>query len=107
MAKLKESLLYGMIAGLVFGVLDIIPMFFMKIEDMTAAISGAFINRFTIGMLIFTVRLPVKGWLKGLIIGLVLSLPDAIITDAWGPILGLGILGGLIIGIVEQKINHD
>jgi hypothetical protein len=44
--------------------------------------------------------LPLSGWLTGLIFGLLLSLPDAIITKAYAPILGLGTIGGLIIGAV-------
>ncbi len=103
----SNSLKYGLIAGLIFGVLDIIPMFFMDdFADKNAAILGAFINRFAIGLLIFTTGFKNKGWLKGLLIGLLLSLPDAIITKAFGPIIGMGITGGVIIGFVDQKINQ-
>ena len=35
----------GIIAGLILGTLDIIPMFFMNFGDKNAAIIGAFINR--------------------------------------------------------------
>ena len=103
---MKKSIKNGLIAGLIFGILDIIPMFFMDgFADKNSAIIGAFFNRFAIGLFIFTVDFPVKGWLKGLIIGFLLSLPDAIITKAFGPVLGTGIIGGLIIGFVEQKMN--
>jgi hypothetical protein len=33
----------------------------------------------------------------GLLLGILLSLPDAIITKAFAPILGVGALGGLLI----------
>jgi len=103
---MKKSLKNGLIAGVIFGILDIIPMFFMdSLVDKKSAIIGAFINRFAIGLFIFTVDFPIKGWLKGLIIGLLLSLPDAMITKAYEPILGMGIFGGLVIGLIEQKIN--
>lgn len=105
---MKRTIKFGLIAGLVFGIIDIIPMFFMDgFGDKNSAILGAFINRFAIGLFIFTVDFPLKGWLKGLIIGLLLSLPDAIITKAFGPILGIGIIGGLVIGLIEQKINKE
>jgi hypothetical protein len=105
---MKSSIKNGLLAGLTFGILDIIPMFFMDVfADKHSAIIGAFINRFAIGLFIFTVDFPMKSWLKGIIIGLLLSLPDAIITKAFGPILGIGIIGGLIIGLVEQKINKE
>jgi len=104
---MKKSLKSGLIAGLVFGIVDIIPMFFMdEFDERNSAIIGAFINRFAIGLFIFTVDFPVKGWLKGLLIGLLLSLPDAIITKAYSPILDIGIIGGLIIGIIQQKSKN-
>ncbi len=103
---MKKSIKNGIIAGLIFGILDIIPMCFMEgFEDKNLAIIGAFLNRFAIGLLIFTTDISVKGWLKGIIIGLLLSLPDALITKAYGPIMGIGIVGGIIIGLIEQKIN--
>ena len=41
--------------------------------------------------------------LQGLIFGILLSLPDAIITKAFAPILILGAVGGLIIGLIVGK----
>ena len=103
---MKQSLKNGIIAGLIFGILDVVPMFFIDgLDDRYSAITGAFINRFAIGLFIFTVDFPVKGWVKGLIIGLLLSLPDAIITKVYGPILGVGIIGGIIIGFIQQRIE--
>lgn len=52
-------------------------------------------------------RLPVPGWANGLIFGLLLSLPDAIITKAYAPILGLGAIGGLEIGIIIENGEAD
>jgi hypothetical protein len=44
------------------------------------------------------VRLAWPGWAVGLFFGLLLSLPDAIITKAYAPILLLGWAGGVVIG---------
>lgn len=100
---------FALIAGLVFGVLDIIPMIGMDIPNRPLAMVGAFVNRFAIGFLIPIVQLPIAGWLRGLIIGFLLSLPDAIITGAYVPIIGLGLLGGTVIGYLvgrsEKKYN--
>jgi hypothetical protein len=93
----------GVIAGLAFGVIDIIPMFFMNIPDRTLAIAGAFINRFAIGFIIPNTTLPFPGWVTGLLIGFLLSLPDAIITGLYGPILGFGIIGGIVIGLFVNR----
>jgi hypothetical protein len=38
-----------------------------------------------------------------LVFGVLLSLPDAIITKAYAPIFGLGAVGGVIIGIIVGK----
>lgn len=75
----------------------------LSISDKTAALTGAFLNRFAIGFVIGAARLPVPSWAQGLIFGVLLSLPDAIITKAFAPILVFGAIGGLIIGLVVGK----
>ncbi len=95
-----DNITKGIISGLAFGIASIIPMFFMEFEDKKKAILASFINRFSIGFIIFNIDLPITGWLKGLIIGSVLSLPDALITKAFKPIMGLGIIGGIICGLL-------
>ena len=89
----------GVVAGIVFGALDVGLMLPMSFPDKTTALLGAFTSRFAIGFVIGCVRLP--GWpgsLVGLLFGLLISLPDAIITHKYVPILILGGIGGLIIG---------
>ncbi|PJE60365.1 hypothetical protein COU86_05025 [Candidatus Roizmanbacteria bacterium CG10_big_fil_rev_8_21_14_0_10_36_26] len=75
----------------------------LSINDKSTAMIGSFVNRFAIGFLIANTNIPVSPWLKGLLIGLLLSLPDAIITKTYAPILGVGIVGGIIIGFVVGK----
>lgn len=101
-----SRLLLGVVSGLVFGVLDVALMIPMSFPDKRAAMLGAFIARFAIGFVICNIRLPWPGWAVGLFIGILLSLPDAIITKAAAPILGTGALGGLIIGWVAGKFGH-
>ncbi len=93
----------GLIAGLAFGVIDIIPMLFMDLPNRLIAIAGAFTGRFAIGFLIPNTSLPFAGWINGLLIGLLLSIPDAIITGAYAPILGFGAVGGIIIGFIVNR----
>jgi hypothetical protein len=93
----------GIIAGTIFGILDILPMLMMEFTDKAAAITGAFISRFAIGLLIYTTNLGVNKILTGLIIGLLLSIPDALITKNYAPIIGSGIVGGLIIGFIASR----
>ena len=98
-----SRLLLGTICGLVYGALSAASMLPLTFTNKTAALTGAFLNRFAIGFVIGAARLPLPGWANGLIFGLLLSLPDAIITKAYAPILVLGTIGGLVIGIIVGK----
>ncbi|MBP6698140.1 MAG: hypothetical protein KA175_11010 [Flavobacteriales bacterium] len=93
-------ILSGTLAGLALGVASIIPMAFMPIADKRTAMLASFIDRFAIGFIILNMELPMPGWAKGLLVGLVLSLPPALISKKYGPILGLGAIGGLVCGSV-------
>ena len=54
----------GLIAGIIFGIVSIIPMFFMMFDDKTRAMTASFISRFAIGFIIFNLPLPMPGWVK-------------------------------------------
>lgn len=98
-----SRLVLGTICGLVYGALSAASMLPLNFSDKRAALTGAFLNRFAIGFVIGAARLPVPNWASGLIFGILLSLPDAIITKAYAPILVLGAVGGLIIGLIVGK----
>ena len=101
-----SRLMLGLVCGLVFGVIDIGIMLPMSFPDKRAAITAAFIARFGIGFAIGAARLPWPGWLVGLVFGLLLSIPDAIITKSYGPIIGMGAIGGTIIGFLVSRFGH-
>ena len=89
----------GVIAGIVFGAISVAMMLPMSFPDKRAALLAAFLNRFAIGLVIACVALPGwPGWTIGLIFGLLLSLPAAIISKAYAPILIIGAIGGVVIG---------
>ena len=89
----------GVIAGLIFGAVSVAMMIPMSFPDKRAALLAAFINRFAIGFVIGCVTLPGwPGWLVGLLFALLLSLPAALISKAYAPILLIGAIGGVIIG---------
>jgi hypothetical protein len=96
----------GVICGLIFGGVDVALMIPMSFPDKRAALLGAFIARFALGFVICNIRLPWPGWLVGLVIGILLSLPDAIITKATVPILASGAVGGLIIGWIAGRFGR-
>ena|SRR6476620_2382321 len=89
----------GIIGGVIFGSVAVLSMLPMEFADKRAALSAAFLNRFAIGFAIGAAQLPWPGWLVGLTFGLLLSVLAAIITKAWAPIMGMGALGGVVIGL--------
>jgi hypothetical protein len=94
-----SRLAVGLIAGLIFGAVDVALMLPMSFPDKRTALLAAFLSRFSIGLVIPLVDLPTwPGWLVGVIFGVLLSLPDAVVTKAYVPILISGAVGGLIIG---------
>jgi len=96
----------GAICGLVFGAIDVAIMLPMTFPDKRAAITAAFIARFGIGFAIGAARLPWPGWCVGLLFGLLLSIPDAIITKSYGPIVGMGAIGGTVIGVLVGRFGN-
>jgi hypothetical protein len=96
----------GILCGLGFGLLDALLMLPMSFPDKRVAITGAFLDRFAIGFLICVVDLPIPGWASGLLVALLVSLPSAVVTKAYGPILGMGAIGGIIIGIIRVKFRQ-
>ena len=95
-----SKMVLSVICGIVFGVVSVATMIPLQLEDKKTALAGAFANRFAIGFVIGATTLPLPMWGSGLLIGLLLSLPDAIITKAWIPIMVLGAIGGVVCGIV-------
>ena len=98
-----SKLLLGALCGIVFGTVVVLTMLPMEFPDKRAALIGAFLNRFGVGFVIGASRLPIPGWAAGMLFGVLLSLPDAIITKAYVPIIVLGLLGGLMIGFVVER----
>jgi hypothetical protein len=108
-----SRLLIGSVAGVIYGALSAASMIPLQFPDKRAALIGAFLNRFAIGVVIGAVvgspqvdvlRLP--PWAIGLAIGLLLSAADAVITKAYAPILIFGALGGGLIGWLVGRFGR-
>jgi hypothetical protein len=97
-----SSLSVGVLGGLVFGIVAVLSMLPLEFPDKRAALSAAFLNRFAIGVAIGAAQIAWPGWMVGLMFGLLLSVPDAIITKAWAPIIGMGAVGGVLIGLAAS-----
>jgi hypothetical protein len=97
----------GIVLGLAIGVVDVLLMLPLSFPDKRAALLGAFVARFGLGFFAATVRLPLPPVASGIIVGLLTSAPDAIITKAYAPIIGTGIVFGAIAGwIVGRWAAH-
>lgn len=107
-----SRLLLGLTSGVVFGTLAAASMIPLQFTDKRAALTGAFLSRFAIGALIGAAigspqlaRLGAPAWLVGLVIGLLVSAPDAAITKAYAPILIIGAVGGALIGAIVGRFG--
>ncbi len=57
-----------------------------------------------IGFIIPNLDLGIHYAISGVIVGLGLSVPTAVITRVYAPIIGIGIIGGLIIGFISNAV---
>ena len=93
----------GAALGLGFGVTDVVLMLPLSFPDKRAALLGAFCARFALGFFAATVRLPVRPLVSGVVVGVLTSVPDAIITKAYAPILVTGIVFGTLAGWIVGR----
>ena len=100
-----SHLAFGLLSGTLFGLLSVGLMLPLAFPDKRAALLAAFLNRFGIGLVIAVSTLAWPGWAVGVFFGLLLSLPAAIITKAWAPIIGIGTLGGALIGAILPHVT--
>lgn len=94
----------GIGLGLVIGIVDVLLMLPLAFPDKRAALLGAFCSRFALGFFAAVVQLPVSPIASGVIVGVLTSLPDAIITKAYAPIMITGVIFGAIAGIVVGRV---
>jgi hypothetical protein len=88
---------------LIIGAVDVAVMLPLSFPDKRAALLGAFCARFALGFFAATVRLPMSPILAGVLVGILTSLPDAIITKAYVPIMATGVVFGAIAGWVVGR----
>ncbi len=102
-----NSIVLGIICGLVFGIIDVLIMLPMKVEDKRKRIESliaAFVERFMLGFIIPNIDISLHPTATGALLGLGFSLPTAIIVRVYAPILGIGVVGGVIIGWITNIV---
>ena len=95
----------GLLLGVVIGVVDVLVMLPLTFPDKRAALLGAFCARFALGFFAATVRLPVPPIAVGVLVGVITSLPDAIITKAYVPIMVTGVIFGAVAGWIVGRFG--
>lgn len=93
----------GITLGIAFGVIDVLLMLPFGFPDKRAALLGAFSARFALGFFAAVASLPLSPVLTGIIVGILTSLPDAIITKAYAPIMITGVIFGVIAGFIVDR----
>ncbi len=93
----------GVMLGLGIGIADVLLMLPLSFPDKRAALLGAFFARFALGFFAATIRLPMTPIVSGVLVAVLTSLPDAIITKAYVPIMITGVVFGVIAGWVVGR----
>ena len=93
----------GIVLGIAFGGIDVLLMLPLSFPDKRAALMGAFCARFALGFFAAVTKLPMHPVLTGILVGILTSLPDAIITKAYAPIMVTGVIFGAIAGWIVGR----
>lgn len=78
-----DKILLSIVLGTLAGVIDIIPMFMQKLDRYS--IASAFIQWVVLGFVITHIEFGVGGWLKGLIVAVLLSIPVIVLVAKADP----------------------
>ena len=103
MSRMTLGVLLGLGCAML-ACLVMIPLKFPTPEEKRRAILGAFLNRFVLGFAVANIALPLPGVVAGAVVGFAVSAPDAVITKAYAPILGMGTVMGAAAGWVAWSL---
>jgi hypothetical protein len=85
------------------------PLTFSTPRDKRVAMTAAFLERFVLGVSIGPVIrvLGGPGVLTGPAFALAASIPTALVTGSWAPVLGLGVLNGFGVGAAYDRLHPE
>jgi hypothetical protein len=93
----------GVILGLSIGIADVLLMLPLSFPDKRTALLAAFCSRFSLGFFAATINLRLSPIAAGILVGVLTSIPDAIVTKAYAPILVTGVIFGAVAGWVVGR----
>jgi len=98
-----NRVLLGILCGILFGAIDASMILFGKNpEKSTTVLLHAFVSRFVLGILAANVTFPLHPAVSGAIVGLLISLPEAIAMKSYAGILGTGLAFGALTGLAVR-----
>lgn len=103
-----KMLMLTLLSGVVFGIIDILPMLKMKLHQ--SAIISAFVFYLIVPFFVYNTNLfGMAWWLQGGVITFLLSLPVIILVAKEGlkaaiPIAGMSVVLGTLIGLVGRFV---
>ncbi len=93
----------GVILGLSIGIVDVLLMLPLSFPDKRTALLAAFSSRFSLGFFAATINLRMSPIAAGVLVGMLTSIPDAIVTKAYAPILITGVIFGAAAGWIVGR----
>ena len=93
----------GVILGLSIGLADVLLMLPLSFPDKRTALLAAFCSRFSLGFFAATINLRMSPIAAGVLVGLLTSIPDAIVTKSYAPILTTGVIFGAVAGWIVRR----
>jgi hypothetical protein len=96
-----NRMLLGAILGVALGITDVL-LTLRHGSQLTTALLQAFTSRFALGFLGANVALPLHPVISGVLVGILVSLPDAFGLKAYGGIIGSGVVFGALVGLAVK-----
>jgi hypothetical protein len=93
----------GVILGLSIAIADVLLMWPLSFPDKRTALLAAFSSRFSLGFFAATINVRLSPIVAGVLVGLLTSIPDAIVTKAYAPILITGVIFGGVAGWIVGR----
>lgn len=103
-----KSILLSLALGAVAGIIDVIPMIAQKLDKYSTI--SAFAQWLVVGFVVTFIKVPgLEGWLKGLVVAVLMSLPIVILIAKTDPksiiiILLMSAILGSLVGFFSTKI---
>lgn len=98
-----NRVLLGILCGILFGAIDASMVLLGKSpEKSTTVLLQAFCSRFVLGVLAANVTFRLHPALSGAIVGLLISLPEALAMKSYAGILGTGLVFGALTGLAVK-----